>query len=90
MPWLRELWVCWGVEGTAKKLASSRLAKLAEQIRGIHELMGIGDLSMPKGDIVEYVVDISTTKELLGCYPRVSLADGLALTFEASGLSVKP
>ena len=52
--------------------------------------MGIGDLSMPKGDIVEYVVDISTTKELLGWYPRVSLADGLALTFEASGLSVKP
>lgn len=72
--------------GTGVPTSVRDAAELAQKTAGKDGLLGFGEIPMRKGEILEYVVDMSTTTRLLGWSPRVSLAEGLSRTVRAAGL----
>jgi UDP-glucose 4-epimerase len=69
--------------GSGTATSVREVAELAQKLAGKDGLLGFGELPMRRGEIVEYVVDMTTTTRLLGWSPRISLTEGLEMTLRA-------
>ncbi len=71
--------------GSGKSIPVREVAETAQRLAGRQGLLGLGELPLRQGEILDYVVDMSQTIELLDWAPRVSLIDGLRATLGAGG-----
>ncbi len=72
--------------GTGVATPVRELADLLEEISSIRGVLGLGELPMRPGEILDYVVDTSLAEQILGWRPRIGLREGLSLTLESAGL----
>ncbi|RIK10923.1 MAG: hypothetical protein DCC49_01555 [Acidobacteria bacterium] len=78
--------------GTIVNLGSGFPITVAEAARtvaaaaGREELLGIGELPLRKGEAVEYTLDLSKCRKVLGWTPPTTLDDGVRMMLAAEGL----
>ncbi len=72
--------------GTGVATPVRELARLLEEFASTRGVLGLGELPMRPGEILDYVVDTSLAEQILGWRPRIGLREGLALTLESAGL----
>jgi len=69
--------------GSGSSVKLKDVALKVEQMLGRSGVVQLGALKYRQGEIMEYVVDNSKIKELLGWFPKVSLEEGLMHTINS-------
>ena len=68
--------------GSGQPVTLAELARRVERLMGVEGLLGLGELPYRTGEVMDYWVDASLARDLLGWTSRVDLDEGLRLTID--------